>query len=93
MDQAFQRVRVTRPFRYMGDDAGVGSVIDLEAGIALELRNARKCVFVSSAELRIVPPAPKPKQARAPAEDLGLADLDAAIGKLTDQVASLIRKA
>lgn len=55
-----QVVQVTKAFRHRGEDLGVGSVVVLDAALALELRNAKKCEFAApGAQPKVVPLAPK----------------------------------
>lgn len=43
-----QRIRAIRGFRHQGKTIGPGSILDLDKGVATELRTANKVVFVQS---------------------------------------------
>jgi len=51
-----QTVQVTKAFRHRGEDLGVDSVVVLDAALAREMRDAKRCEFVESSTKPVVVP-------------------------------------
>lgn len=66
--QKTQRVQADRAFYHKGEPIGVGSVLDLPAPIAAELRSANKVSYVASdTKLKASKEVPAPADASLPA--------------------------
>lgn len=68
-----QRCRVLRGFRHRAEIQGPGTVLDLDKGIAIELRSANKLEFVASDE-KIVSKTALPDPNRVLADRRALRD-------------------